>query len=324
MVVTTLAGTFAHAALFDHEPKRADEGLCALGGGIVGGVIGHNLIGKDPATAILALIGGAIGYDYCTNYVNNPRYQALKNLIKDGFGKRPGPRSFKAETNEFVAGIYILKYGTKSGILSERNCVEFESSIYKQDGRFMGRVQPLWACDDQWGNYEIMRSSHGIYIVNFQDSVQVGVGGAVSTGSSTGTYARISRNWRKLDWSQISIRTEVRDQTSGKKRPINLMNSRGEYGFFGGRVLTQDGYYGIKMATDIAQIGSELNYSSVTQESHVAIECNELNYCQAFPVRNVEFDGVVLNGTAQYIFPNGNMIVIDPINGNYIVPKEIL
>ena len=321
MVMTTLVGTFAHAALFDREPKRADEGLCAIGGALVGGVLGHQFVGKNPATALLAILGGAIGYDYCVNYVNNPRYQALKDLIRDGFGKRPGPRSFKAETNEFVAGIYILAYGTKSEVFGQRNCVNFEASVYKQDGRFMGRVQPLWACETQSGDYEIMRNNHGIYIVNLTSgSGSVGVG----SGSSAGTYASVSRYWKKLDFSQMTTGTTVTDRTTGKKRPVLLMNRRGEYGFFAGRVITQDGYYGVKMATDIALVGSEQNYTSVSYEQDVAVECNELNYCQAFQVRNVKFDGAVLNGVAQYIFQNGDMIVIDSVNGNYIVPKEYL
>jgi hypothetical protein len=336
-VVTTLTGAFANAALFDYEPKRVSAGVCAIGGGIVGGLIGHHLIGKDPVTAILAIVGGAIGYDYCTNYVNNPRYQAIKDLIKDGFGKRPGPRSFRAESDDFFAGISILRYGTKSGLIRDRNCVEFETSVYRRSGQFMGRVQPLWACDDEWGNYEIMRSSHGIYVVTFSESVQVGVGGSHNSGSSAGTYARLSRRWKKLDYSQLSIRevTDYRqDPRTGKrvpyKRPVRLVNRSGEYGFFGGRRQIQDGYYGIKMPVDIAMIGSDLNYAPTVFERDVGIECHvELNYCENFEVRNVKFydevlkESIEVNGTARYIFPNGDMFINDS-NGNIILPKEYL
>lgn len=332
MVLTTLTGTFAKAALFDQEPKRVSEGVCAIGGGVVGGLIGHHLIGKDPVTAVLALIGGVIGYDYCKNYVNNPRYQSfvqLSDSISKGFARQPGPRSFSAESDDFLAGISILNYGEKSGILSDSKCVLFEATVYRKgrtsrEDTLMGKIQPVWACETQSGEYQIVRNSQGIREVRFPSESQSSTDGSRSSGSSAGTFARLSRNWRKLDYSQISIRTEVTDQFSKKKRPVMLMNRRGEYGFFAGRVMIQDGYYGIKMATDIALVGSEHNYSSTTYERDVAIECNELNYCQAFPVRKVEFDGVVLNGVAQYIFPNGDMIVIDSVNGNYIVPGHLL
>ncbi len=325
MVITTLTANFASAALFDHEPNRVDAGLCAIGGAVVGGVLAHQLIGKDPATALLGILGGVIGHDYCTNYVNNPRYQALKDLIQDGFGRRPGPSSFKAVSDEFVAGISILRYGVKSEFLSERNCVQFEASVYRHDGRFMGRVQPLWACERQAGSgeYEIMRNSHGIYIVNFDSVSQGGSYGSGSQGSTAGTYARLSRNWRKLDFSQLNPRTAMVTEGS-KKRAIIFMNRRGEYGFFAGRAID---YPGIKLVTDMALIGAENNHAPVSNEQDVAVECHpQLNYCQEFPVRNLRLGNLVIDGVARYIFPNGDMFVVDENNGNgtVYVPKEYL
>lgn len=340
MVVTTLTGAFANAALFDQEPKRVSEGVCAIGGGVVGGLIGHHLIGKDPVTAVLALIGGVIGYDYCKNYVNNPRYQSfvqLQDSISKGFARQPGPRSFTAESDDFLAGISILSYGEKSGILNSSKCVLFEATVYRKgrtsrEDALMGKIQRVWACETQSGEYQIVRNSQGIREVRFPSESQSSMDGSRSSGSSVGTFARLSRNWRKLDYSQFSPRTKVKklktNPVTGKDEIVEsspfLMNRAGEKGFFAGREMIQDGYYGIKMAIDVALVDSKYNYAPPVYERDVAIECNELNYCQAFQVRNVEFDGVILNGTAQYIFPNGDMIVDDSKNGFYIVPGHLL
>lgn len=328
MLISTFMGSFAQANLFRSEPKKVDEVICALVGAVAAGVVVHHIAGKDPVTFIAALIGGAIGNDYCKNYVNNAEYQAIKNLMNGGLGPKNGPRTVRKENAQFLAAFTIHNHGSRSsngesGTYSQ--CVQFDASIWKKinansaNDRFMGNTGRYWACQNSSGDYEIVRGSSGIYIDN-SVTTSTSVGGSVGGGISSGIASR----WVSLDFTQIATGFRVMDSSLGIKRPVYVRTRFGETGFFAGTGRTSSGVPGVKVSIDTSHMNPERNFGTIENENDVAIECDVLPYCQSFQVKNLNFNGMVLNGRAQYIFKNGDMVVVDQENGRFVVPQNLL
>lgn|GEM_PF-3149034 len=334
MLISTFMGSFAQANLFRSEPKKVEEVICALVGAVAAGVVVHNLVGKDPATFIAALIGGAIGHDFCKNYVNNTEYHAIEDLMSGGLGPKHGPRIVRKENAQFLAAFTIYNYGSRNSFgesVGLNQCVQFDASIWKKvntnsaNDRFMGNTGRYWACQNGSGDYEILSGSSGIYIdspVSVSTSVAGGTGsGAVCGG---GINSHVAASWARLDFKQISVGFRVVDVALGYKRPVYVRTRFGETGFFGGTGRTASGVPGVKVSIDTSDISPERNFGTIESENDVAIECDVLPYCQSFKVCNLNFNGMVLNGRAQYIFNNGDMVVIDQENGRFVVPQNLL
>ncbi len=333
MLISTFMGSFAQANLFEREPKKVDEVICALVGGVAAGVIAHNVVGKDPVTFIAALIGGAIGNDYCKNYVNNAEYQAIKDLMNGGLGPKNGPRIVRRENSQFLAAFTIYNHGSRnsrgdSGTYDQ--CVQFDASVWKKinsnsaNDRFMGNTGRYWACQNGNSDFEIVRGSSGIYIDNAV-STSTTVGGGSGSGSiGGGISASAVSTWARLDFKQIAVGFRVEDVGTKEKRAVYIRTRAREGGFFAGTGTTQMGTPGVKMAIDTATVDSGRNSGVIIDEDQVAIECDVLPYCQSFKVENFKFNGMVLNGRAMYIFKNGDMIVMDQENGRVIVPLKLL
>ena len=333
MLFSTFMGSFAQANLFQREPKKVDEVICALVGAVVAGVVVHNVVGKDPATFIAALIGGAVGNDYCKNYVNNAEYQAIKDLMSGGLGPKHGPRIVKKENSQFVAAFTIYNHGSRNSFGDSgtyNQCVEFDGSVWKKinansaNDQFMGRTGRYWACQNGSGEYEIVRGSSGIYIDAPATSTHSTGGGNGSGSVGGGISTGVATRWVSLDFTQIAVGFRVMDVALGYKRPIYVRTRFGETGFFAGTGRTTSGVPGVKVSIDTSDMNPERNFGTIENENDVAIECDVLPYCQSFQVRNLNFNGMVLNGRAQYIFKNGDMVVIDQEQGRFVVPRNLL
>lgn len=340
MLISTFMGSFAQANLFRSEPKKVDEVICALVGAVAAGVVVHNVVGKDPVTFVAALIGGLIGNDYCKNYVNNAEYQAIKNLMNGGLGHKNGPRIVRKENAQFLAAFTIYNHGSRYSIQnrgprnsvgdsgSYQQCVQFDASVWKKinansaNDRFMGNTGRYWACQNGSGDYEIVRGDSGI---NIDNSVSTSVGNGSGSGTiGGGISSGVAANWARLDFNQIATGFRVMDASLGIKRPIYVRTRFGETGFFAGTGRTATGVPGVKVSVDTSDMNPERNFGTIENENDVAIECDVLPYCQSFQVRNLSFNGVTLNGRAQYIFKNGDMVVVDQENGRFVVPRNLL
>ena len=338
MLISTFMGSFAQANLLRSEPKNVDEVICALVGAVAAGVVVDNLVGKDPATFIAAPIGGAIGNDYCKNYVNNAEYQAIKNLMIGGLGPKNGPRTVRKENAQFLAAFTIHNHGSRSSnneFGTDSQCVQFDASIYKKENansandRFMGNTGRYWACQNGSGEYEIVRGNSGIYIDNSAiTSTSVG-GGSGSGANGSGISSRVAAGWASLDFKQIAVGIKVLDIRENVRRSLYVTDRNLQVGFYAGG---PEGHPGVKIAIDTADKNPERNYGAIVSELDLAIECDVMPiphllrapYCQSFEVKNLNFNGIVLNGRAQYIFKNGDMVVIDQVNGRFVVPRHLL
>lgn len=341
MLISTFMGSFAQANLFRSEPKKSDETLCAIIGAIGAGVVAHNVVGKDLVTIVAAFIGGAIGHDYCKNFVNNAEYQAVRELINLPVITEDGPSRIKVETSRLLALMSIYGFGSRNSRNDSSTfdqCVLFDFSVWRKvnsrraDDQFMGHTQKYWACHNGNGSYDIVRGDSGIYPNTTRtNSVSTGsVNGSGSVGGG-GISASAVANWAKLDFKQIAVGYRVQDfvidagnQRREVKRAVLIRTRFNEGGVFAGTGTTPMGTLGVKMAIDTAELDSGRNSGRILDENDVAIECDVLPYCQSFPVQNFNWQGLVLNGRAMYVFKNGDMVVVDFNQGRFIIPRNLL
>lgn len=331
MAVTSLMASVSKANLFDREPKKANEVFCALAGGVISGAIVKNVSGKDLPTFFAALIGGAIGYHFCKE-LNNAEKRALDDMLNQGLDE-----VFHAPRRVILNPIELAFHGImeidQAGIRKrdDAQCFRFQAAVYRRalmgevsrgQDTFMGRTDTYWTCKNpETLEWEIFNSGSGIKVVDTRVKSRESQSG---NGSISVTAARVTREqisrWTALNPStaQSYFKTApvgVSTKTGAQGQRLHVINNLFEMGEFAGLGVTRDGALGVKMGNkDYGYIASDFG-----------VECDLLMpgmnapFCESFEVRNFHFQGMILNGTAKFIYTNGDMIVFDDINGKYRV-----
>lgn len=334
MIATSLLSSISGAQLFRNEPKKIDEFFCVLIGGVGLGAIVNNITQSTPATVMAAFIGGAIGNDYCKNYVNNAEYRTLSQVLREEIGQRPGASSVRVQTEKVHAALTIFEDGERSESWGTSQCIYFEASVYKKayapnitmgQDPFMGRTNHYWACQNQSGDYEITRSNSGIRQLRVNTGT-VPMGGIMSSSTSGITRAEVN-TWTRIDFDKMSVAPVAKDINTGAVGPLKMINRLWEPGFFAGRATVQ-GIKGVKVSNGGNKEGD--GYGYLANDSQVGVECNVIMpgmttpFCRSFDVRNVAFEGMKISGRASYIFQDQSMMVMDDMNGPQIIPMNLL
>jgi hypothetical protein len=331
-----VSSAFADGGSHDyHAPFKLRDFFCALAGGATGGVIGAKAVGGFVPSFLGAILGGAIGVNFC-KYLDSSASTAQLAAYEGGLDKNLCEES-SWNTDDYHGKLRILAEssainGGYGELSTENTCKQFHTTIISNStGRKVGETT-VWACktseqnlkaqwivtQENWINKrDIRRCNQPIQV---QPPTEVCAGGSVSVGNGRVPLPApipvglgpVGSPVGRIMWGVESLRRKVNDY--GVTRGMLLAHrvpydwsDRVEVGFF--EALSDDGLGVVMYLSPEKQI--------VVPLSEVGIECRGTsNICPDIEVTTgVYGDFVPLKGTLDYVFQNGDVVVNDRYQG---------
>ena len=315
---TALADGGERPEYSNKTPMGIKQFFCAVAGGTAAGVIIKNAGASNPVTFLGALLGGAIGADFCKWFSNDKNMGAQAAAFEAGLdGKMCSEKSWSSA--HYRGRIKILAESWSLGgtveVSGNNVCKRFETTIHEHGGKFVGRTK-AWACKSPEGNWIVTRdnwiSKKGV--TTCDGTVGIDDGGSVSVGDGRvfpPTPIDIGRI--RGNWSLERLRRHVND--FGVERSFKLARRTefaGEVEVGVMKALSDDGRGVIIYFSPTRQVVAPID--------DVGLACRDSELC--FDSEVTTRDG--LSGTFQYVFRNGDVVINDVNRGIKLRPGSYL